>query len=506
MSKFNNTTTAGRKPDSVNMAGGVSYSRDNIKQEIATVVLNSMINGDSYYEKETDRLARVEALISNSDVSEFVAKAMIYTRNEGNLRSISHYMAGILAENVKGSSYLRSAITKTLVRPDDMTEILSLWNSRNKGKMLPNSVRRAFKDALETKFDAYQMKKYAGERSEVKLRDVVKLTHPSPKRFEDQEIFKKVIEGTLENIATAQTVNAGSTGEARAQNYKVMLANRKLGYMAALKNMKNIIEAGADSETINMLCSLLRNEKACLNSRVLPFRFTQAYSMVEKIDMDRIDNKKLLQAIEDGFIISARNVPIVEQGERVALLLDESGSMGGFYGSESDMTSTQPFMIGKTLMASMLCGLDKANTVGYLWADRAREISVDEKPMSFIKNTNTQGGGTDVWAAIKGLIDSKTVVDKLVIFTDMQMYDIGRGWGSNRKEFKDMVKEYRKINPKVKVLFWNLQGYNGGTPMKLDHDILEVAGFSDKMLDVVAKMFKYSDKDALVKEIEAVKL
>ncbi len=42
--------------------------------------------------------------------------------------------------------------------------------------------------------------------------------------------------------------------------------------------------------------------------------------------------------------------------------------------------------------------------------------------------------------------------------------------------------------------------------MKLDHDILEVAGFSDKMLDVVAKMFKYSDKDALVKEIEAVKL
>ncbi len=82
MSKFNNTTTAGRKPDSVNMAGGVSYSRDNIKQEIATVVLNSMINGDSYYEKETDRLARVEALISNSDVSEFVAKAMIYTRNE----------------------------------------------------------------------------------------------------------------------------------------------------------------------------------------------------------------------------------------------------------------------------------------------------------------------------------------------------------------------------------------------------------------------------------------
>ena len=494
MAKFNTQTKAVK--DTVNAAGMASYSRNDIKQDIAAVVLNSMINGDSYYEKESDRLKRIEALISDETVSEFVAKAMVYTRNEGNLRSISHYMAGILAENVKGSSYLRSAITKTLVRPDDMTEIMALWNSRNSGKMLPNSVRRAFKDALETKFDAYQMRKYAGERSAVKLRDIVKLTHPSPKGFEDQDIFKKVIEGTLDAIQTAQTVNAGTSAKSesgkveRAQNYKAMLQERKLGYMAAMKNIKNILEAGADTETVDMLCGLLANERAVQKSRVLPFRFVQAKNAVEAMSIDRITVKKIVKALEKGFIASAKNIPIVEDGERVALMLDESGSMGG-------SIDTDPFTIGKTLMASMLTGLDKDNTIGMMWANGAREVSVDGSPFEFMNRTHPQGFSTDLGSAFKMLSDSNTFVDKIVVFTDMQQNNLG---------LEAKVKAYRKINPNVKVLFWNLQGYGGGTPLKLNHDIMEVAGWSDKLLEVVGKMFKYSDKDALIKEIEAVKL
>ena len=497
MSKFNQKAvgSSNAMPDAVNQAGGVSYSRP-IKHEIVSVVLNTMINGDSFYESEKDRLTRIEKMLDNPELAEFVAKTMVYTRNVGNLRSISHYLACILSEKVKGSNYLRSALRKSFIRPDDLTETLALWNSRNKGKMVPNSLRRAFKDALEA-YDTYQMKKYEGARSVVKLRDVVKLAHPKGD-------FKALIEGTLDNIQTAQTVNAGSTGEARAENYKSMLQNRKLGYMAALKNVKNILESGADVETVDLLCSLLRNEKACLGSRVLPFRFTQAYGIVNEMNIDRLLAKKILKAIEDGFILSARNIPIVEGNESVAILLDESCSMGWSLDGASDMTQKSPFMIGKTLMASMLTGLEKSNVVGYLWADRAREVSVDGSPFEFIKNTKTRGGSTDVWAAISGLIKSKTKVDKLVILTDMQMYSVDYVSNGARSEFKDMVKEYRKISPNVKVLFWNLQGYGGGTPMKLDHDILEVDGFSDKMLEVAAKMWK--DKDALVKEIEAIEL
>ncbi len=508
MSKFNETTRTQSRPNTTNLAGGNAYSRTSFKQEVASVILNSMINGsNSFYETEAERLYKIESMIKdNPEDARFLAQAMVYVRNEGNLRSISHYLGTLLTEDVKGTDYLKPALIKTMCRVDDMTEMVALWNTRNPGKNIPNSLRRAIRDRLENRFDAYSLKKYYGTGA-VKVSNLINLTHPRPKDDMQRVTFKQALEGKLPNIDTAQTVNAGTTGEERAYKYASMLKERKLGYMAALKNIVNILEADATDDVIDDLCNLLRNEKAVLKSKVLPFRFTQAYAMVDALNMDKIKAKKVLKAVEDGFIISARNIPIVEEGGKVAILLDESGSMGGYYGysnDNDDMTSNSPFMIGKTLMASMLTGLDNDNTVGYLWADNAREISIDGSPMEFIKKTNTKGGGTDLASAMAGLVHTGTNVDVIVIFTDMQQNYVN-GWSSSSISFSDMVKNYRSnINPNVKVIFWNLEGYGGGTPMKLDHNILEVSGYSDSILKVIPKMLK--DKNALIDEINAIVL
>lgn len=514
MAKFNKKVNVGTK--TVNKAGGVAYTRTGanaFKQEVASIVLNSMLKGDSFYESEADRIAKIEQLITdNIQDAEFLAKAMVYTRNTGNLRSVSHVMGTVLAENVKGSEFLRPAFRKSIVRPDDATELVSLYTNRNSNTMLPSALKRAIKDNLEANWDEYQLKKYEGSRNAVKLRDVVKLTHPNPRflvesgKAKDVKVFRKLIEGTLDPIQTAQTVNASTKAKGdskRADSYAKMLAERKLGYMAALKNIKNILEAGADDQTIDMLCSLLRNARAVEKSRVLPFRFVQAYNEVDSLNIDRIKVKKVLKAVEDGFSLSAKNVSIVDEGESVALLLDESGSMG--WGNKS--MGMTPFEIGKTLMASMLTGLDDGNAVGYLWADRAREVDISGTPFNFIKNTRTQGGGTDVWAAMSKLISTKTKVDKIVVITDMQMYNVGGSYYGGPREFKQMVAEYKnKVNPNVKILFWNVEAYGGGTPVKMSHDIMEMAGWSDNLLEVAAKMLKFSDKDYLVKEIESIQL
>jgi len=503
MGKFNKSNVGvNSKTDVKNVAGFDSFSRTDKKGEVASVILNSMLNGDSFYETEGDRIKNIESFLSgeSEDFNLFFAKAMVYTRNEGNLRSVSHLMGTLLTENVKGSTFLKPALTQTMVRPDDATEMVALWNARNPGKMIPNSLRKAVKLSLENRWDAYQLKKYFGNGS-VKVSNLVNIAHPTPKDDAQRTTFKQALEGNLPAIETAQTVNAGTTGEDRAQAYGSMLKERKLGYMAALKNIKNILESGADQDTIDALVSLLENEKLVLKSRLLPFRFTQAYAIVDTMSMDRIKQKRILKAIEQGFIYSSKNIPIVEDGESVALLLDESGSMGA-WGSHEAVDATSPFNIGKTLMASMLCGLDKDKTLGYFWADRAREVSVDGSPMEFIKRNKTQGGGTNLGQAISMLIKTNTFVDKLVVFTDMQQNSIG-GWRGD-KDFNSMVNDYRKINPKVKVLFWNLQGYGGGTPMKLNSGVLEVSGFSDNMLKVIPKM--WIDKNALIKEIEAISL
>ena len=71
-----------------------------------------MLNGDSYYETEKQRIDHLFELMTVND-SEFLAKLMVYSRNVANLRSISHILGVKLSETVKGSNYLKSALYKS---------------------------------------------------------------------------------------------------------------------------------------------------------------------------------------------------------------------------------------------------------------------------------------------------------------------------------------------------------------------------------------------------------
>ena len=492
MAKFN--TKVETKPNNINMAGGESFKRD-FKNELNALILNSLLNGtDSFYQTEKDKIINLINLITsntnNEELAKYTAKAMVFVRNEANMRSVSHIMANVLMENIKGKTYLKNALTKTLIRPDDATEIIALWNN-NKNINIPNALRKAVKLKLENGWDSYQLKKYFGNGT-VKVSNLINLTHPKPLNKEKEIMFKQALEGKLPNIKTAQTVNANNTGKNRATEYKKMLKNNDLGYMAALKNVRNILLAEVGEKTIKRLCNLLSNEKRVHKSKILPFRFVDAYNEVENIStINKWVKNEVLEAIEKGFIASARNTKLADKNEKIALLLDESGSMGGY-------NSKSPFSIGKTLMASILTGLESKNTVGYLWADNAREISIKGSPMDFIKNTRTRGGGTDLRAAFQGLVNSKTYVDKIVIFTD------GQGWASTYRQFNDYLKLYKKINKNVKIIFWNVEGYRNGSPIKTDQNKMEVMGYSDKILELIPKM--WDNNKALVEAIESINI
>ena len=87
----------------------------------------------------------------------------------------------------------------------------------------------------------------------------------------------------------------------------------------------------------------------------------------------------------------------------------------------------------------------------------------------------------------------------------MEMYDTEEYWyGISRRKFEDILNEYKKINPNVKVLFWNLMPYGDATPIKFNNNILEVSGFSDKIIEIAAKIINSGDIYYMIKEIENV--
>jgi hypothetical protein len=488
MGKFN-TRAVEARPNTVNRAGGAAYEIKDAKKEIASVVLSSMLKGDKYYQSDASAQKQIFDLAKKDP--EFSAKAMIYTRQVGNLRSVSHLLANSVAENASGNAFVRSAIRKAIVRPDDMTEMAALWFSRHSGKMLPNSMRRAFKDVLESgKWDAFQLKRYAKERSSVKLRDVILLTHPKDTRG----LFKGVLEGTLEAPKSLETKLA--SGEKASDAFEDMLREGRLGYMAAVKNIRNALETGISTEALDMWVEMITDRKRVLKSRMLPFRFVDAWEAVKGLQIDTFIKRRVKDAFNQALIHSAWNLDFVYKDEKIALILDESGSMSW----------NDEFKKGLIMASVLYHALPKENVVVYFFDSKCREVEFgSQKPLDILDNHRPMGGATYFHAPLNKMIQTGTKVDKIVMFTDMQLYAHSLYRSHSHEVFEKYLREYRhKINRDVSLLFWDLRGYGEATPVELKNNILLASGFSDKLLAVIPKLWR--NENALVDEIEAITL
>nr|DAR76026.1 MAG TPA: ribonucleoprotein [Caudoviricetes sp.] len=461
--------------ESQNLAGGKAYERTNAKQELISIVLNSLNTNDLYYMDQCDYKYNLIDVLDKVNDLEFIAKLMVFARNEIGLRLVAKSLADYLMKNAKGQEFLSKAIYKSFVRPDDITDLMALSNCKN-----VNSFKRAAKKALEKKWDIYQLKKYSGSKLKVKLKDIVKLVHPSLKEYNKNfdnslDVFKDIIEDKLPNIETAQTLN---TSKVVYDIDKI----QKLGYMAMVKNICNILENCSDvKECVEFICNRLLNKTQIKNSKILPFRFYDAFKSLSKLNIDEFYITYIRKTLVKAMTLSSENLNL--KG-KTALLLDESGSMDG-----------RPFDYGKTLCASLM----NENTLIYLWADDCRLVD-NTDPYSFISNVECHGGGTDVKAPLEKLIQKQTFVDNIIILTDMQLYS--DSWYNYTID--KYISEYRKINPDVKIVFWNLQPYGGASSVIFNKNVIEVCSCSDYIVSILSEIMQ--DKDYFIKLIENIDL
>ena len=79
----------------------------------------------------------------------------------------------------KGDSTLKDVIIDVIKDPKYMLILVRVWNIRNPGKMIPNSIRRAIKKILESRFsqdELINVQSFEG----IYLKDVIKLSRPRP--------------------------------------------------------------------------------------------------------------------------------------------------------------------------------------------------------------------------------------------------------------------------------------------------------------------------------------
>lgn len=502
MAKFNQKGVIPGK--TTNAAGGVSYERS-LKHEVASILLTSLMSGrDAFYESEQDGVERKEeTLVRAADADpEFLARALVFARVEAGLRSIAHLGAVVLAEHSPRTGIVRRALSRLISRPDDMLEILALWNRRHFGsggrsRMAPNSLRRAFRGVLEDgRFGEFHYSRYKGN-SGIRLKDVVKMCHPSPVRAANGDLFSRVLNDSLAPARTMES--ARSMGESTLSVFSSLLRERKLGYMAAVKNIRSALVGGLSDDDFALWCDLISNPAAVRKSRILPFRFLDAYREVAEV-ADGFKANRAMVAFDAAIHASMGNMSLVEDGERIAVVVDDSGSMG----SQDCSRNSTNYQIARLITGMILstCG-DRA--VGYQFAETCRRINTSVGSiLSWVDAESPYGGGTNVAAVFEMLTRTRTVVDKVILVTDLQLYDTASSWGPSRRQLGTYMGEYRKVSPHARLLFWSLVNNKGGTPIKLGGDIVEMSGLAERLLPMVGDL--WSDGEAFIRRIESVEV
>ncbi|MBI3134579.1 MAG: TROVE domain-containing protein [Bacteroidetes bacterium] len=467
-----------------------------------------------FYEKQEDRLKRLRELISKNDPG-FVGKLAVYARTQMQLRSVPLVLAVELAKAISAdkksvNGVVGKTVSGVVRRADEITELLAYYqvaNARTGTKKLNRLSKQVQKGLAEAfnKFDEYQFAKY-NRAAEIKLRDALFLVHPKAKDEAQQALFNKIVNGELAVPYTWETELSAlgqqkfETAHARSEAFKLkweeLIDSGKIGYMALLRNLRNILEAGVGSAQVMKVCNTLRDVTAVANSKQLPFRFLAAYREIKVLQSEFTSS--ILYALEEAVELSVKNMKGFDENTAVLIACDVSGSMQKPISEKSKI-----LMYDIGLMLGMLMQSKCKRVVSGMFGDTWKIINMPQRNVlanveEYYKREGEVGYATNGHKVIDDLISRGVVMDKVMLFTDCQLYSnmmigssVERAW-----------KAYKKIAPNAKLYLFDLAGY-GHAPLSIKRqDVFLIAGWSDKVFDVLEAIENGSGAIAKIKQIE----
>jgi hypothetical protein len=215
----------------------------------------------------------------------------------------------------------RGLVAETLVqviqRADELAEFVAIYWADGRCP-LSAQVKKGLAAAF-SRFDEYALAKY-DRANAVRLRDVLFLTHAKPRDNAQAELWKRLIAGSLATPDTWEV--ALSSGGDKREHWERLLAERKLGALALLRNLRNMKDAGVSEAQIIAALDTMRTD------RVLPFRFLAAARHAPQWE----------EALERAMFRSLEGAPRL--AGHTVILVDVSGSMVAPLSRRSEMLRT----------------------------------------------------------------------------------------------------------------------------------------------------------------------
>jgi hypothetical protein len=382
--------------------GGPALVIDKLSQ-LSRAVCACLMWEDGFYESGVGVGARIASLVADPSIhAKDVVSLINDARHVHHLRHAPLWMAACFAQRRDAGSraYVADGVELAIRRADELAEFVSLY-AKARG-VEPKAVRKTLSKQTKLgmarafgRFDEYQIGKY-DRAGAVRLRDAMFLSHPKP-----SESMAKVFEALAEDkVKTPDTWETALSGGAdKRGTFERLLKEGRLGYMALLRNLRNMHQYGVDEALVLAAIKGLRGA-----SRVLPFRFIAAARAVPHYQLPL--DMALIEHVRASTVLPGRTV----------VLVDVSISMKAQLSGKSDLTR----MDAAATLASVV---NAEHLRVFSFSNRLEEVPVQYGLAGVQAIIRSQpNSGTELGKAIAGL-NAKVEYDRLIVVSDEQTSD-----------------------------------------------------------------------------------
>ena len=298
------------------LAGGTG-AKSAVQSNIALLrraVLANLLWEDVAYmdgEKVADEIKRLIPLCYPEDVAALTVEA----RKIQKLRHTPLFLASEMCRYDDMRPYVAETLSQIITRADMLADFLAIYWKSN-GKSIANCAKKGLAQAFHN-FNEYKFAKYDRDNV-VKLRDVMFLVHPKPVNEQETLLFKKVANRSLKTPETWETML--SAGKDKKETWTYLITEQKIGGLALLRNLRNMIKAEVDKKVIRLGLQSLKS------SMLLPLDFLKAAKEAPEFSRD----------IESAMLEAYASLPKLKG--RTLFIVDVSGSMRAKISSKSNFT------------------------------------------------------------------------------------------------------------------------------------------------------------------------
>ncbi len=519
--------------DHVNRAGAPSHRRS--LQERVLGVLSTGTLGDTYYASR-EELAKeaVDVITEAREVCpHFLARALVWAREEGMMKTLPVLGLVILSAGGRNKDLFEQAFPRVVKTPDDLRFFTAtalsgkIHGRKGLGGMTVEPVRKFL-----TGMSEYHAVKYGSANStDVTLADIIRLAHPKPASPEVAERLGWLIRGNKAmgaNLALNPQIRAfESLKRAPAEDRQLELIRegrlpfevvvpslkkmtpaiwsellQQAPYMNLLRNLVTFTRHGVfqNEDNVRLAVAKLTNPNAIQRSRVLPFRFFNAWRMHCATEGH---DSRIADALRTALDLSFCTMPSF--GDRtVALGPDVSGSMS--QGTISQESTTRYIDIAGIFTGALLKRIEgRALVLPFDGAVRTSEFSSrDDIMVTTKKLAQYQGGSTAVGAPIEYLLDRKIKTDVFIGITDNVDWAHGQRYDTSDAFLPLWLRYKAEVAPQAQAFLVTIAPYGDAVAPAGTKGVHFIYGWSDRVINYIA--LKLQSGESQVEAVERMEL